>query len=83
MAAIGLSQESRRVVDLGEHAHQLIDQFIARQTNDPERSWESLVELQALIEQLQSICPPKTFRRNVVARRAVAPKYAKVEGQRK
>jgi hypothetical protein len=64
MAATGLFKESRQVLELGERAHQLIDQFIARQTDDPERSWESLVELQALIEQLRSICPPRTFRRN-------------------
>jgi hypothetical protein len=79
MAAIGLSQESRRVGDRGEHAHQLIDQFIARQTDDPERSWESLVELQALMEQLRSICPPRTFRRNALTPTAVGPKCAKVE----
>jgi hypothetical protein len=48
---------------MAEHAHQLIDQFLTRQRECPDRAWECVAELQQLVEQLRSCYPARTFRR--------------------
>lgn len=67
MTTIGMSQEPTVALEFGVRAHRLIDQFLARQKDCPERAWESVAELQELLEQLQSIYPPRTFRRDGLA----------------
>jgi hypothetical protein len=55
-------QRALQTVELGKQAHRLIDEFLIREKDDPDRAWESMVELRELIDQLSDICPPRAFR---------------------
>ena len=70
MATISLSQEPRTVLELGERAHRIIDEFLAKHRDSPDCAWESVIELHELLDELQTICPPRTFRRDEIARLA-------------
>jgi hypothetical protein len=63
MASFESSQRRSMLLDQTERAHKLIDQFLTRTLDQPERAWESVAELQQLMEQLQALYPAKTFRR--------------------
>ncbi|HTT75050.1 MAG TPA: helix-turn-helix domain-containing protein [Candidatus Binataceae bacterium] len=63
-----LSHEPLQVLELVERAHRIIDEFLAKRKDTPDRAWESVTELHELLDQLQSICPPRTFRRDIRAK---------------
>jgi hypothetical protein len=62
MAALTLSDRQSRLLAITTQAHALIDQFLTREKECPDRAWEPVVELQQLLEQLQALYPAKTFR---------------------
>ena len=42
-------------------AHDLIDQFLRQVKEEPERAWESVAELQQLLDQIREFYPARAF----------------------
>lgn len=68
MAASGLSLQRTEptpvaeAVRLVDEARKLIAEFLRRERNCPDRAWESVVQLKALVVQLQELRPAHSFR---------------------
>jgi hypothetical protein len=52
-----------RVVNVVQEAHQLLESFFDVDTQELRRAREIVVELKALMDELRSLGPPRTFRR--------------------
>jgi hypothetical protein len=48
---------------LVNQGHDLLNRFLALDAQQTDRAWEIVVELQALLDHLREIRPPRTFRR--------------------
>ena len=56
------TNDAHRAYALAGHARDLIDLFCKLHDNGSAQAWEALVELKEMVERLQAVCPPKTFR---------------------
>jgi hypothetical protein len=61
MAAL-IPEHTVQVLALAAQAHSLLNQFALDQEQRPERAWESLAELQELLDQLRAMYPFRAFR---------------------
>jgi hypothetical protein len=56
------TNDAHRTYALAGRARDLIDLFCKLHDNGSAQAWEALVELKEMVERLQAVCPPKTFR---------------------
>jgi hypothetical protein len=51
-----------QMLRIAKEAHQLINEFIKREAECPDRAWESVAQLKELVAQLQELRPAHAFR---------------------
>jgi len=63
------------LADLADHAHKLINEFLALSANEGERATELIAEIQHIIAEFRRLRPPATFVKKARVRvlRAVEP----------
>jgi hypothetical protein len=57
------AEQRQRVVNLVQQAQKLLDRFLKVEAQNLQGSSDLVVELQALMDELRSLRPPRTFRR--------------------
>jgi len=57
------SDQRLRVVNLVRQAQKLLDRFLKVEAQNLQGASDLVIELQALMEELRSLRPPRTFRR--------------------
>ena len=61
--ATSLTQHPLDAAGLVQHGKALLEKFLMLETANPERAWEAVVEIDAVLDELRRRRPPPAFRK--------------------